>query len=70
MAEASAEFVDLDRLLESSGRKIAEKLGVEGAVVTSGASPALILAAACIAGGGRGGRYLAPAIPPRLPACV
>lgn len=65
MAEASAEFADLDRLLESSGLRIAGQLGVEGAVVTSGASPALILAAAaCIAGKDPWLRNRLPASPP------
>jgi L-seryl-tRNA(Ser) seleniumtransferase len=65
MAQACTEFVDLDRFLESSGRRIADRLGVEAAVVTAGASPALILAAAaCIAGKDPWLRNCLPSSPP------
>jgi uncharacterized pyridoxal phosphate-dependent enzyme len=48
---AAAHAVDLDELMEKVGARIAELLGSEGAIVTSGAAAALTHAtAACVAG--------------------
>lgn len=48
---AAAYAVDLDELMEKVGARIAELLGSEGAIVTSGAAAALTHAtAACVAG--------------------
>lgn len=65
MAAAAGTFVDLDMLLRNTGEHIAGLLGVEGALVTAGASPAIILAtAACIAGTDPFLRNRLPADPP------
>ncbi len=65
MAAAAQEFVDLDGLLEATGRRIAGMLDVEAALVTAGASPALMLAtAACIAGTDPDLRRRLPSDPP------
>jgi L-seryl-tRNA(Ser) seleniumtransferase len=65
MACAAADFVDLDALLGSTGSHIAGLLGVEAALVTAGASPAIMLAvAACIAGTDPYLRGRLPASPP------
>ncbi|HEY9076418.1 MAG TPA: aminotransferase class V-fold PLP-dependent enzyme [Anaerolineaceae bacterium] len=65
MAEAAQSFVDLDLLLEKSGERIAAMLGVEAALVTAGASAALVQsAAACIAGHDPALRDRLPASPP------
>lgn len=51
MEEAAQHFVWLPELHEAVGKKLAEMLGVEAAMVTSGAAGAIMLAtAACIAG--------------------
>ena len=51
MAEADMSFVEMRQLLEKSGERIAEILGVEAAYVTAGCYAALALsAAACITG--------------------
>jgi D-glucosaminate-6-phosphate ammonia-lyase len=51
MQDANRYFVDMEALLERSGRIIAELLGAEAALVTSGCCAALALgAAACLAG--------------------
>jgi L-seryl-tRNA(Ser) seleniumtransferase len=51
MQEANAHFVEMADLLDASGRLIAEKIGVEAARVTPGASSAIALGvAACMAG--------------------
>jgi uncharacterized pyridoxal phosphate-dependent enzyme len=51
MEEASRHYVWLPELHEAVGRKIAEMLGVEAALVTSGAAGAMMLGtAACVAG--------------------
>lgn len=52
MEGASQEFVVITELLEQSGAHLARLLGVEGALVTTGASGAITLGtAACLAGG-------------------
>lgn len=52
MEEASQEFVVITELLERSGEYLAQRIGVPGALVTSGASGAITLGtAACVAGG-------------------
>jgi D-glucosaminate-6-phosphate ammonia-lyase len=49
--EAAAYAVDIDELMEKVGARIAELMGCEGAIVTSGAAAALAQAtAACIVG--------------------
>jgi len=49
--QAAAYAVDIDELMEKVGARIAELMGCEGAIVTSGAAAALAQAtAACIAG--------------------
>ena len=51
MDTANQHYVEMEELLEKSGRYIADFLGSEGAYVTSGAGAALALsAAACMAG--------------------
>jgi L-seryl-tRNA(Ser) seleniumtransferase len=51
MAEAAEHYVFIEELQEAVGRKIAEMLGVESAMVTSGAAGAIVLGtAACITG--------------------
>ena len=51
MDTANRHYVEMEELLEKSGRYIARYLGTEGAYVTSGAGAALALsAAACMAG--------------------
>lgn len=51
MSVANRYFVDMDALLQSSGRVVADMLGCPGALVTPGCSSALLLGtAACIAG--------------------
>jgi len=51
MEEAAQHYVWLPELQEAVGRKIAEMLGVEAAMVTSGAAGAIMLGtAACVAG--------------------
>lgn len=51
MAVANRYFVDMDALLESSGRVVADMLGCQGALITPGCSSALLLGtAACITG--------------------
>jgi L-seryl-tRNA(Ser) seleniumtransferase len=51
MAAASTRFVNIDELQEAAGRRVAELIGCEGAMITSGASAALTLGtAACITG--------------------
>lgn len=52
MEEASHEFVVITELLERSGEHLAQRIGVPGALVTTGASGAITLGtAACVAGG-------------------
>ncbi|MFW6007594.1 MAG: aminotransferase class V-fold PLP-dependent enzyme [Halanaerobiales bacterium] len=54
MRKASRNYVDIDNLLKKSGDYIADLLGVEAALVTSGAAAGLVLAsAACMAGDNR-----------------
>ena len=51
MAEANEFFVDMDELTLASGRRVAELLGAEAALVTCGAFSAMVLgAAACLTG--------------------
>ena len=51
MEDASREFVVITELLEKSGEHIARLIGVEGALVTTGAAGAITLGtAACVAG--------------------
>lgn len=51
MNKVSRQFVNIDELQEAAGRRIAEMIGCEAAMVTSGASAALTLGtAACITG--------------------
>ena len=51
MQRASTHYVDLDELHEKAGKRVAELLGCEAALVTAGCASALTLAtAACIAG--------------------
>jgi L-seryl-tRNA(Ser) seleniumtransferase len=52
MAEANDSFVDMAELLDRSGRAIAEMLGAEAALVTSGCFAALAQGAAAIMAGG------------------
>ena len=51
MAEANESFVDMEELLDKSGRAIAETLGTEAALVTSGCFAALVLGTAAIMAG-------------------
>jgi len=48
MEEANECFVDMEELLEKSGKAVAELLGAEAALVTSGCFAALVLGAAAI----------------------
>lgn len=51
MAAASTRFVNIDELQEAAGRRMAELIGCDAAMITSGASAALTLGtAACITG--------------------
>lgn len=51
MAAASTRFVNIDELQEAAGRRVAELIGCDAAMITSGASAALTLGtAACITG--------------------
>ena len=51
MAAASTRFVNIDELQEAAGGRVAELIGCEAAMITSGASAALTLGtAACITG--------------------
>ena len=51
IVEASKAYVDIDELIEKTGNKIANLLGVEGAFICGGAGAGLaIVTAACIAG--------------------
>ncbi len=66
MAEAAGHFVEMEELLRRTGDYIAGKLGVEGALITAGASPGIIQSiAACIAGMDP---YLRDCLPSRPPA--
>ena len=56
MAEANESFVDMEELLDKSGRAIAGILGAEGALVTSGCFAALVLGTAAIMAGKDAGR--------------
>jgi len=65
MVEASQNYVELGTLLEKSGEYISGILNVEAALVTAGASPALIQAtAACMVGIDPFGRSRLPSCPP------
>jgi uncharacterized pyridoxal phosphate-dependent enzyme len=65
MAQAAQSFVNLDLLHKKAGEYIAQLLHVEAALVTSGASPALVQStAACIAGMNPYLRSRLPANPP------
>src|SRR5450759_3800639 len=65
MAAATQSFVELVVLHEKAGERIAKMLNVEAALVTAGASPALVQAtAACIAGCNPYLRNRLPAFPP------
>ena len=51
MEQMSHSFVDMDELMEKSGRIVADLLGVESAMITTGAAAGLALsAAACMTG--------------------
>jgi len=51
MVEANNFLVDMDELLEAAGKRVAEVMGAEAALVTAGAFSAMILgAAACLTG--------------------
>ncbi len=51
MAEANNYFVDMDELTEAAGKRVAEVMGAEAALVTAGAFSGMILgAAACLTG--------------------
>lgn len=51
MVEANGFFVDMHELAEAAGRRIAEVMGAEAAIVTAGAFSAMVLAAAaCLTG--------------------
>jgi L-seryl-tRNA(Ser) seleniumtransferase len=51
MVEANEFFVDLHELGEAAGRRVAEVMGAEAAIVTAGAFSAMVLgAAACLTG--------------------
>jgi seryl-tRNA(Sec) selenium transferase len=51
MAEANDYFVDMNELIEAAGKRVAEVMGAEAALVTAGAFSAMILgAAACLTG--------------------
>ena len=51
MIEANDYFVDMYELTEAAGKRVAEVVGAEAALVTSGAFSAMILgAAACLTG--------------------
>lgn len=65
MAEISGTFVDIDEYLGITGTYIADRLGVEAAVVTAGASPGIMISvAACIAGTDPWMRNRLPSDPP------
>lgn len=65
MADISPHFVDLDALHRRAGKHIAALIGVEGALVTTGAAAALVLAAAaCMTGSDP---YLRSRLPDRPP---
>jgi L-seryl-tRNA(Ser) seleniumtransferase len=51
MRDANESFVEMDELLEKSGRAIAELVGAEAALITSGCYAAMALAAAAIMAG-------------------
>ncbi len=51
MAEANDTFVDMEELLDKSGKAIAGTLGTEAALVTSGCFAALVLGAAALMAG-------------------
>jgi D-glucosaminate-6-phosphate ammonia-lyase len=51
IAEANETFVDMEELLDKSGKAIAEILGAEAALVTSGCFAALVLGTAAIMAG-------------------
>ncbi|MFW6006557.1 MAG: aminotransferase class V-fold PLP-dependent enzyme [Halanaerobiales bacterium] len=54
MEKASKNYVDIDDLLKKSGNYLADLLGVESTLITSGAAAGLVLAsAACMAGGNK-----------------
>lgn len=51
MAEANEEFVDMHELFDAAGRRIAEVMGAEAGLITSGSFASLIIgAAACLTG--------------------
>lgn len=51
MVEANEYFVDMHELIEAAGARVAELMGAEAAIVTSGGSASLLLgAAACLTG--------------------
>ena len=51
LVEANRFFVDVEELSEAAGRKVAELLGAEAALVTAGGFSSMILAAAgCLTG--------------------
>jgi L-seryl-tRNA(Ser) seleniumtransferase len=51
MAEANEYFIDMDELTKAAGRRAAEVMGAEAALITSGAFSAMILGAAgCLTG--------------------
>ena len=54
MVEANEYFVDMHELIEAAGARVAELMGAEAAIVTSGGSASLLLgAAACLTGSDR-----------------
>src|SRR5438876_4288159 len=53
MAEASRTYVDLPLLLERSGRYLAERIGVPGAFISSGAAGGIAVATAAVLSQGK-----------------
>jgi hypothetical protein len=55
MVEANEYFVDMHELIEAAGARVAELMGAEAAIVTSGGFASLLLgSAACLTGSGMG----------------
>src|SRR5579859_2244214 len=52
MVEAAKSYVDLPLLLEKSGRYLAERIGVPGVFISSGAAGGIAVATAAILSGG------------------
>ena len=63
MVEANEYFVDMHELIEAAGARVAELMGAEAAIVTSGGSASLLLgAAACLTGSDRDRMRALPAV--------